>query len=218
MDHEAAERVGIAVFAKAPIEGYAKTRLAPRLGADGAAEVHRMLLERTVATACAARLGPVSLWCAPECTHPDFVALGSRYGVELHAQRGRDLGERMLHAFRVLTPRGALLLVGADCAVISAALLVRCALELQGGASVVLLPAEDGGYVLLGATQPLPALLLGIEWGTDGVLEETRRRLRGAGLSFAEPATLWDVDRPEDYDRALALGLLTPPGAAYPQA
>ena len=69
-----AHRVGIAILAKAPVPGLSKTRLIPRLGADGAASLQRWLLQRTLATAIDADTGPVTLWCAPDQGHPDFVA------------------------------------------------------------------------------------------------------------------------------------------------
>ena len=71
------DRVGIAVFAKAPIEGLAKTRLIPYLGASGAADLQRAMIEDTLAKALTSNVGPVSLWCAPDCRHELFAALAA---------------------------------------------------------------------------------------------------------------------------------------------
>jgi hypothetical protein len=69
----------------------------------------------------------------------------------------------------------------------------------------VVLPAEDGGYVLIGTARPQPVLFAGVEWGTERVMAQTRECLRAAGLRWCEPATLWDVDRPADLARLAAL-------------
>jgi uncharacterized protein len=198
------EPAGIAVFAKAPVAGYAKTRLAPLLGAEGAAALQAELIERTVATGLAAGLGPVSLWCAPGREHPLFARLAAAHGLALFDQQGPDLGARMAAAFEALTPP-PLLLIGTDCPALTPEHLRDCAAALAKGDDAVFLPAEDGGYVLVGLKEPRPALFAGIAWGTVTVMAETRRRLRAAGLSWSEPAVLWDLDEPRDYDRYLAL-------------
>ncbi|HEY9360355.1 MAG TPA: hypothetical protein VIQ50_07980, partial [Xanthobacteraceae bacterium] len=92
------ETIAIAVLAKAPLPGFAKTRLIPALGTEGAARLQARLVEHAVATACAARIGPVTLWGAPDESHPLFQAIGARLGVALARQDGGDLGERMLAA------------------------------------------------------------------------------------------------------------------------
>ena len=83
----------VAVFAKAPIAGYAKTRLIAALGAAGAAALQAALTEATLRTALAAGLGPVSLWCAPDREHANFERLARDYGVATRSQTGLDLGE-----------------------------------------------------------------------------------------------------------------------------
>ena len=200
--------VAIAIFAKAPIEGFAKTRLIPRLGADGAAMLQRRMIERTVQTALAAGTGPVSLWCTPDCEHEVFRQLAAAQPVTLYEQSGGDLGERMANAFDIVARSRAALLVGTDCVVLCPLHLTRCAEFLRGRTDAVFLPAEDGGYVLVGLRQPAPALFRDIAWTTDRVMRETRARAAHLGLSIAEPVTLWDIDRPEDYDRAVKLGMM----------
>ena len=83
------EPVALAILAKAPTAGSVKTRLIPALGADGAAALHARLIERTVATACAAAIGPVTLWMTPT-PHPCFTALASRFRISLAAQPDGD--------------------------------------------------------------------------------------------------------------------------------
>src|SRR5262245_55683333 len=92
------EPVAVAVLAKAPLAGFAKTRLIPALGAAGAALLQARLVERAVATACAAVIGPVTLWATPDESHPLFQAIGAHLGVALARQGDGDLGTRMLAA------------------------------------------------------------------------------------------------------------------------
>jgi len=199
---------GVAVFARAPVAGYAKTRLIGRLGATGAAALQHRLTARAIGTARAAALGPVSLWCAPDRGHPAFAAFARECGVALHDQPGGDLGTRMLHAFRALTAERPLLLIGTDCPALEVRHLRACATALHDGADAVFLAAEDGGYVLVGMARPLPALFAGVAWGSAQVMQQTRRRAAGCRLAIAEPAVLWDIDGPADYDRAIADGVL----------
>ncbi len=202
------EPVAIAIFAKAPIAGFAKTRLTPRLGPAGAAVLQESLIERAVSMACSAGTGPVSLWCAPETDHPLFCDLARRFSIALHRQTGDDLGERMRNAFHVLTRESPALLIGTDCVVLDAAQLIHSAQALRNGYDAVFLPVEDGGYILVGLRDSAPALFRDIPWNTRAVMAETRQRAASLGLRVAEPAILWDLDRPEDYDRAIALGAL----------
>jgi rSAM/selenodomain-associated transferase 1 len=196
-------RVAVAILARAPIAGQAKTRLIPALGAAGAADLQRWLLQRTVAMALVADVGPVSLWCAGDPRHPDFAQCRAFGSVMVRHQPEGDLGARMLAALRE-SPTTATLVIGTDCPALTAAHLREAARALADHDAVVL-PAEDGGYVLIGTVRPQPALFAGIDWGTERVLAQTRERLRTAGLRWCEPATLWDVDWPADLDRLAAL-------------
>ena len=199
----------LAVFAKAPVPGYAKTRLIPLLGADGAARLAATLIERTLALAEAVRPRALTLWCAPSADHPHFRTLAAgRPGLRLGTQRGADLGARMHAAFVDELAHGPTLLIGCDCPPLAPAHLHAAARALLGDATTapadaVFLPAEDGGYVLVGLHRPQPALFADLPWSTSALMAATRARLRAAGLRWCEPATLWDLDRPADYRRWL---------------
>ena len=203
--------VQVAVFAKAPVAGEVKTRLVPLLGPADAAELHATLVRHALATARAAEVGPVSLWCAPDRGHPFFAACAGEFGVALHEQRGGHLGERMARAFERLLAAGPAMIVGSDCPSLTAGDLREAAAALAGREAVVQ-PAEDGGYVLVGLARALPGLFEGIRWGEADVMRATRERLRAAGTAWAELPVRWDVDRPEDYRRLLASGLLAEGG------
>ncbi len=198
-----APRVAVAILGRAPVAGEAKTRLIPRLGAHGAAALQAWMLQRAVATALVADVGPVSLWCAGDPAHPEFALCRAFGKLSLRRQGEGDLGERMLQALAGSPAPGGTLLVGTDCPVLTPGLLRQAAAALADHEAVAI-PAEDGGYVLLGTRRPAPELFSGVEWGSAQVMAQTRERLRSLGWTWSEPATLWDIDRPEDLDRLLA--------------
>ncbi len=186
----------IAILAKAPIPGLAKTRLIPAIGAHAAAVLQERLTEQTVATAVTADLGPVTLWCAPDVTHGSFRDLAARFPVILARQPEGDLGVRMLAALEG-TPT---LVIGSDCPALTPQHL-RAAADALNNADVVLIPVEDGGYVLIGARADYAELFTGMTWGTDTVLAETRKRISTLGLKAIELNPLWDVDSESDLAR-----------------
>ena len=197
------------VFARAPRPGAVKTRLIPMLGEAGAAALHARLVKHTLATARASGFDQVELWCAPDTDDPFFRLCGGRYGVPLMSQTDGDLGARMRDAFeRALASARRVTLIGTDCPALTAQHLRDADHVLVAGRDAVLVPAEDGGYALIGLTRCDAPLFDGVGWGGAGVMEETRTRLRALGWSWEELETLWDVDRPEDYQRLLASGLL----------
>jgi rSAM/selenodomain-associated transferase 1 len=199
------QTVQIAIMAKAPIPGLAKTRLIPALGAVGAARLQRRLTRMTMACALDARLGAVTLWCAPDSRHRFFRALQRSIGVDLLVQSSGDLGARMHTAFRLHCAQGPLLVVGTDCPVLRPKHLRAAAQALIAGDDAVFHPAEDGGYALVGLRAPQPALFADMPWSTDRVMPETRARAHAQGLRVREFATLWDVDLPEQLERLGAL-------------
>ena len=194
--------VQIAIFARAPVPGAAKTRLIPLLGAEGAAKLHEKLVLHAIANARAADVGPITLWCAPDSSHPFFAQTGTA----LADQQGVDLGTRMLHAFEAA--RGPLLLIGADCPSINAQDLRWCARALEEGEPALFLPAEDGGYGLVGLARPVPQIFSDMQWGVADVMAKTRARLLQANIPWLEGRTIWDVDRPDDYARLMRERLL----------
>jgi uncharacterized protein len=203
-----AEPIAVAIMARAPLPGHAKTRLIPALGADGAAALQARLIERSVATVTAAAVGPVTLWASPDEHHPIFGDLQGRFDIALAGQTDGDLGARMLAAFR--DGNGPALVIGTDCPALSPEHLRDAAAALSGYDAIVI-PAEDGGYVLIGSRQPQPALFSDIAWGTATVMAETRWLLSAHGLTWRELPPLWDVDRPEDLERLRRAGLLNQP-------
>lgn len=200
-------RACIIVFAKAPVAGQVKTRLIPALGAQGACDLHETLVQHTLATVTQAQLCPVQLWCASSPAHasfphPFFGNCRDIFSVSLHEQKGDDLGERMYHALSTaLQTYAYAIIVGTDCPALTMDYLRQALDALHHGARVVLGPAQDGGYVLMGARQLHPSLFSGIAWGTASVLNDTRTRLHNLKWQWQELTEQWDVDRPEDLPR-----------------
>lgn len=196
-----ARAVQVAVLAKAPVAGLAKTRLIPALGAQGAARLQRQLTRQALRTALDAGLGAVTLWCAPHTQHRFFRALQRKAGVATLVQPGGDLGQRMHAAFQLHCAAGPLLLIGTDCPPLTAQHLRQAAQALLDGEDAVFHPAADGGYVLVGLRQPQPALFERMTWSTPTVMADTRARAHAAGLRVRELQTLWDLDVPADLQR-----------------
>jgi uncharacterized protein len=197
--------VGVAILTKAPIPGRVKTRLAMMLGVDGAALLHKRFVVQTVTAAAAAATGPITIWADPDERDPFFQELAARFPLTLARQPNGTLGDRMHTAMaKAAMPT---IVIGTDCPVLTADHLRDAAEVLRGGADAVIIPADDGGYVLIGLNRPIPELFTGMEWSTDGVMLETRQRLRRLNLSWREPAQLWDVDRPTDVMRMRREGL-----------
>ena len=186
-------------MARAPVPGETKRRLIPAIGAKRAAALHRAMIHRAVTSALASGVGPVELWCTPGVDHETFRSLRRREAVELRAQAGTDLGARM-HEATAARP-GSTVVVGTDCPFLEPDDLVLAAASLRSGeANVVVVPAFDGGYVLIAVDRPRPELFRGVDWGTDRVLAQTRERARGARLRLLELEARRDVDRPEDLE------------------
>ena len=200
----------VAILAKAPVPGLAKTRLIPLLGAKGAARQQRQFLKQSLHTAQQANLGRITLWCAPHAQQPTFRALARAFGLQCLPQPQGDLGERMRYSMVThFEKKNAppLLIIGTDCAVLAPGHLQEAARKLQAH-DACLIPAEDGGYVLIGLRRPVPEVFEQIDWSTDRVMVQTRERLRLSGATWAELPPLWDIDEPSDWQRWQAMSRL----------
>jgi uncharacterized protein len=189
----------IVVFAKAPLAGYAKTRLIPALGAQGAADLALRMLRHAIHEALAAGLGPVELCCAPNAGHPAFSAAADARLI-LTDQGEGDLGQRMARAInRGLEQSDKVLLIGTDAPALDAAVLRSAAAALDRH-DAVFVPALDGGYVLVGLRRSVREIFEDMPWSTPLVMARTRERLAqpGVAVSHVELAPLPDVDEPAD--------------------
>ena len=189
----------IVVFAKAPLAGLAKTRLIPALGAKGAADLARDMLIHTLDQALAAGVQAVELCMSPAPSDPAWQGVPLPRAVEQTDQGDGDLGARISRALgRALAlQQGPVLVIGTDCPALNAAQLSEAARQL-GHYDAVLLPASDGGYVLIGLQAPCPSLFTDMAWSTPVVATETLRRMARVGLNVWQGPTLHDIDEPSD--------------------
>ena len=188
----------IIIFAKVPLPGFAKTRLIPALGAQGAADLALRMLDSTLMAACDADVGPVELCVSPAiedaCWHE--ISLPSR--VKTSSQGVGDLGQRLARAAqRALASGQPLLLIGTDCVEICPQLLQQAAQRLQKHDAVIY-PSADGGYALLGLCRFDHTLFDGIPWSTAQVCQQTTTRIQDLGWQLAQGDTLHDIDEPAD--------------------
>lgn len=204
----AVSQVRILIFAKAPVPGRVKTRLIPALGAEGAAQLAGRLLSHALRQALAADLGPVEVCASPAPEHPDWQPwvpalhqLGPREaGVAWSDQGEGDLGARLARSARgYLDLGGPVLLMGTDCPALTPHRLREAAKALDGH-KAALIPALDGGYVLLGlrAFAFHPSLFTAMPWGTASVAELTLRRMIELNWRVWVGEALADVDLPTD--------------------
>lgn len=197
-------------FAKWPEKGRVKTRLASELGEQGALEAH-VTLTRCVLAQLTATGRPVSFWwdrsvAVPPEDAAELLDVLEAHGVPQRVQSGADLGARMTHALEWGTGlAGRAMIVGSDCPSVDADYIGK-ALQALETVDVVLGPADDGGYVLIGARRTTADMLAGIEWGTPRALEQTCRALEREGLRYHCLEPLWDVDEPADWARFLSAG------------
>lgn len=209
----------VAVFARYPMIGEVKTRLSPALPPALAVELHAAMVADALECAGEAGFGPPVLYWASEPADP--VGFAVRRGLETRFQRGADLGERLSAAFAELlsSPGDRAVVIGTDCPDLTPDL-IRGAFAALARHDVVLGPAHDGGYYLIGLRRHVPELFRGIVWGTETVLARTLDRAREAGVEVATPGPLGDIDTPEDLVRFVARRSVSPagPGAATESA
>jgi rSAM/selenodomain-associated transferase 1 len=192
----------VLMFAKAPRPGLVKTRLTREVGASQAVSIYRAV-GRSVAAAISQRY-PISVWYDP----PDAAAemrnwLGAH---EYLPQAEGDLGRRMQHAFAAHHERGdgPMIAIGADAPEVDAAV-IHAAEAVLSRYEVVLGPACDGGYYLIGLNRPIPELFEGVPWGTPRVRHVTLEICAKLHLGVGQTEKLRDVDTGAD---AEAFGLL----------
>ncbi|NNM51081.1 MAG: glycosyltransferase [Pseudomonadales bacterium] len=190
--------VHIVIFAKAPQPGKVKTRLIPLLGAEMAAHMAHRMLQYTLEQALLARIGPVELCASPAVTENTWRAVKLPTEVLVSEQGEGDLGQRLSRAtLRHVQAGAAVLLIGTDCPYLDADTLRQAAQTLIHH-DALMIPAFDGGYVLLGLERHHPSLFEDIAWGTSSVAYETKARLHSLGMNLVTLPFRYDIDEPAD--------------------
>lgn len=189
----------IIIFAREPIPGQVKTRLIPALGKEGAANLYKRLLDYAVQNVSSANLAPANLCITPESCKQYFTQINSSSSFEFSEQVGEDLGSRMHNALASgLKKYSKIILIGTDCPFLSKDDLQQ-AIEALDSNDMVFSPARDGGYVLVGASKLTPDLFENIDWGTERVMEQSRKNLHRYGFSWHELSIQFDIDDENDF-------------------
>ena len=210
LDRNSTRGTALVIFAKAPVPGQVKTRLCPPLTPEEAATLHGSFvldtLERTKAAVGKLKLDMDRyLACAPSSGHVFFKIMEERQGVMLIDQVGDDLGARMHHAVEAMFSRGyhRTIIIGTDVPTVPLEYL-RHALTLLDRHHLVLGPALDGGYYLMGMTKATPELFADMPWSTDQVLRLTQERAVTLGLETALLSPWRDIDTLADLEALIA--------------
>jgi rSAM/selenodomain-associated transferase 1 len=187
------------VFQRNAVLGKVKTRLAARLGEQRALAIYRYLVTQTHHIVSTLSV-PIGLFIDEE-----LMAGRPAFAQWMCLQEGKDLGEKMANAFQKSAELGAerMVLIGTDCPSLTSDLVVQ-AFELLDQADLVLGPASDGGYYLVGMKQLQPTLFEGIAWSTSTVFLETINRAESASLSVCLLPVLDDVDTAADWEKYVA--------------
>lgn len=198
----------LAIFARWPIPGRVKSRLSPALPAPLACELYRAMLDDTLSAGSAGGAEQCFLyWADAPAERTAFVTPA---GIVARDQAGRVLGERLLRAFGelLISPEDRAVAIGADCPELGSEVISE-AFEALRACDLVLGPASDGGYYLVGLRRVVSSLFAGVAWGSNRVLEQTLERAKRAGLETALLGGLADLDTPEDLVRFVARRALT---------
>ena len=189
----------LGIFCKAPRPGTVKTRIASHWGVERATSIYRELARRTFDQA--AGVPDVTLFFSPDDASPEIESWRRRSEWSLRGQGDGDLGARLVRAFESLFQRGAhrVVIVGTDAPEIAPADF-REGFRALHSCDVVLGPAADGGYWMVGLKSPQPALFSGIAWSTPLVLNQTLHLAKAQRLSVVKLRVLEDIDTPSDWE------------------
>jgi uncharacterized protein len=191
-------KIRVIVMAKAPVPGFAKTRLIPALGSVGAAHLAKRLLLCAIDNAIAADVGAAQLCVEPGPDDPVWSSLQQVYPITWSAQCEGDLGARLAEACKHAIDQGdAVLVMGTDCPALTPERLRSAADSLQR-ADAVIIPATDGGYTLLGINAFHASIFQDISWSTEKVFTETIQRFQQLKWLIEILPSLHDIDEPQD--------------------
>lgn len=188
----------VQIFAKAPVAGKVKTRLAASVGDDVAAEFARLLLHYLIKHY--QKEYKVELWVAGDVHHPAFD-IAKELRLPVFSQTEGDLGEKMLHAANQgLSRSDKIVIVGSDCLGVNNQLLAKVYGTLNGY-DAVFSPADDGGFVLFAANKNLlkQHFVFGdVAWGNKEVWLQTQKALADSKVPYCAVDESWDIDTIED--------------------
>ncbi|NEN88691.1 MAG: glycosyltransferase [Okeania sp. SIO3H1] len=198
------EHQQLIIFTRYPEPGKTKTRLIPALGAEGAANLQRQMTETTVKKANKL-FDFISLSVEVRFVGGDLQLIKNWLGSDLKYQEQGigDLGERMARGFQSAFNRGmkSVVIIGIDCPSLTPEIILQAFTKLTKS-DVIIGPATDGGYYLIGLRKLTPELFQGINWGTSEVLSKTVAIAQSLKLVIDYLPKLSDIDRPEDLEKS----------------
>jgi uncharacterized protein len=189
----------ICIFSKPPIAGMTKSRLAQSIGKIPAADLAAAMLQDILEQAIEVKNAEIFIAYPPE-NRPSEFNLPQYPNIKFIQQKGINLGERMANAFAdLLSGKNSekVIIIGSDCITVSSE-------KLQAGFTalseypIIIEPAQDGGYVLVGQSVFCPTMFRNINWGTNTVMNETRKKLNEANVNFSELPPSFDIDHYAD--------------------
>lgn len=199
----------LVIFAKNPVSGKVKTRLAKGSNRRFATQAYLTLLRHTIQQLAA--LDNVVLAVSPHRQHGTMRRLCRQHGISLSTQARGNLGQRMAKTIRQgLKQHAAVAIVGTDCPQITASSVLHIQQQLTQGSGLCVVPASDGGYVLIASQHYHPALFQGISWSTAKVMRQTRRQARRLGMDLPATQTMTDIDHISTWRQARRRGELGP--------
>jgi rSAM/selenodomain-associated transferase 1 len=204
----------VVVMAKRPVPGKTKTRLCPPLTPLEAAELYEALLKDTMELVSGLRAVETAVAVSPRSAVDEMRRMAPR-GARMLAVEGADIGECLRGATEQLFAEGftRVVAVNSDGPTLPAEYIER-AVEMLTHSDVVLGPAEDGGYYLIGMRHQQPGLFTDIEWSSSRVAVQTLERAAAAGLVVAQLPSWYDVDTPAELERLRTELVAQPPGIA----
>mgnify|MGYP000500499996 CR=1 FL=1 len=194
-------------FAKWPLLGNVKTRLARSIGNEKALEVHLILMNEVLDKLIAAKQGDTELWLneipAQQTCMASIIQKTQKNNIVCKVQQGVNLGDKMADAIvSSLKKYNKVIIVGSDCPNISVSILAEASKALDK-TDLVIGPAEDGGYVLIGASRFDACIFADVAWGQGAVFVKTQENARNLGFTETLLSESWDVDELADYERWL---------------
>ena len=196
--------IDILLFARLPVLGKVKTRLRDALSETEILALYEAMFKRVAGLLDESRLAQVQLWLDTDPAKENEFVLDLPGSFKINEQIEGDLGEKMNFAINkslVSKDSEYALLLGSDCPAMTYDYLNHALCLLSDGNKLVLGPAEDGGYVLIGVNKSYPELFQDINWGTNEVLEKTIQKAINIGIDYVCLEPLWDLDRPDDLRR-----------------
>jgi hypothetical protein len=189
------KKQALIIFAKNNVSGKVKTRLAATIGNNAALTVYKQLVEHTVSITSYLPVDKIVFYS--NRLEQEDVWDTNHYYKQL--QHGNDLGERMSHAFATSFQKGydKVVIIGTDCPELNAEIIMNAFAYLNKH-DVVIGPAEDGGYYLLGMKQLISELFENIRWSTNAVLDETTKKCADLKLNYYLLPMLKDIDEEKD--------------------